>query len=657
MADPKARVAAIIAAHAPDKVGSVPQMLATYAGREDDLVSALEQRFGIAPGAPLGGATSTAPGSSAHRDRLVRFYTKYAPDKLPEVDSILTKYAGKETKMFQVLVDRYGPEPDATAGASQGDYHGRLTRYLLKYAPERVASVETMLEKYRGHEEEMFATLVSKLGPEPPSTAAPNAQAAASASPAAPSPFRDRLVRFYTKYAPDKLPEVDVLLAKYAGKEVKMFEVLAERYGPEPAAADVPVRNNNATTTQPQPTPPSPTPAPPSHSGATNDYRGRLTRYLQQYAPDKVGGVDSMLDKYRGREEELFATLVSKLGPEPSSSGTSTQPAAAPLATAPVASPAVPPAHRDRLVRFYAKYSPDKLPEVDSILTKYAGKETKMFQVLVDRYGPEPDATATRVATPPPVNPVSTSVPAPTAASSGDYRARVVRMLEAYAPDKAGNADAMLAKYRGEEDKLLATLVSKLGPEPPATGSAAQVPPPAPAPAPTAPLPSAQPATVVASVAPPSAPPNPHRERLVRFYAKYAPDKLVDVDKILTSYAGKEAQMFETLVKRYGPEPADQSTAAPAATTAETTRTRTATVIEAPQPPKPITTSSREDFPFGHEFDQRNGGNAALRTLITNVLQQRAPGFLPRGCDVFLFVGHYVAKAGGEGLTTLDQFP
>jgi hypothetical protein len=561
MADPKARVAAIIAAHAPDKVGSVPQMLATYAGREDDLVSALEQRFGIAPGAPLGGASSTAPGPSAHRDRLVRFYAKYAPDKLPEVDSILVKYAGKETKMFQVLVDRYGPEPDAAAGASQGDYHGRLTRYLLKYAPERAGSVETMLEKYRGHEEEMFATLVSKLGPEPPSTAAPNAQAAASASPAAPSPFRDRLVRFYTKYAPDKLPEVDVLLAKYAGKEVKMFEVLAQRYGPEPTAADVPVRNNNATTTQPQPTPPSPTPAPPSHSGATNDYRGRLTRYLQKYAPDKVSGVDSMLDKYRGREEELFATLVSKLGPEPSSSGTSTQPAAAPLATAPVASPAVPPAHRDRLVRFYAKYSPDKLPEVDSILVKYAGKEAKMFQVLVDRYGPEPDAAATRVATPPPV---STSVPAPTAASSGDYRARVVRMLEAYAPDKAGNADAMLAKYRGEEDKLLATLVSKLGPEPPATGSAAQIPPPAPAPAPTAPLPSAQPATVVASVAPPSsAPPNPHRERLVRFYAKYAPDKLVDVDKILTSYAGKEAQMFETLVKRYGPEPADQSTAAP----------------------------------------------------------------------------------------------
>ena len=45
------------------------------------------------------------------------------------------------------------------------------------------------------------------------------------------------------------------------------------------------------------------------------------------------------------------------------------------------------------------------------------------------------------------------------------------------------------------------------------------------------------------------------RERLVRFFEKYNKEKIDTVDKILVSYKGKEEQLFEALVKKYGPEP------------------------------------------------------------------------------------------------------
>ena len=45
---------------------------------------------------------------------------------------------------------------------------------------------------------------------------------------------------------------------------------------------------------------------------------------------------------------------------------------------------------RPRLVRFFAKYNPEKLSSVESILGQYVGKEEKLFDALIKKYGPEP---------------------------------------------------------------------------------------------------------------------------------------------------------------------------------------------------------------------------------------------------------------------------
>lgn len=45
-------------------------------------------------------------------ERLTAFYEKYVPEKVDNVPSLLEKYAGKEEKLFAALVKKYGPEPE-----------------------------------------------------------------------------------------------------------------------------------------------------------------------------------------------------------------------------------------------------------------------------------------------------------------------------------------------------------------------------------------------------------------------------------------------------------------------------------------------------------------------------------------------------------------
>jgi density-regulated protein DRP1 len=42
---------------------------------------------------------------------LTNFYKKYVPEKVSDVSKLLSKYAGKEEKLFTALSSKYGPEP------------------------------------------------------------------------------------------------------------------------------------------------------------------------------------------------------------------------------------------------------------------------------------------------------------------------------------------------------------------------------------------------------------------------------------------------------------------------------------------------------------------------------------------------------------------
>ncbi len=60
--------------------------------------------------------------------------------------------------------------------------------------------------------------------------------------------------------------------------------------------------------------------------------------------------------------------------------------------------------------------------------------------------------------------------------SEADYRRRVTAIYQHYAPDKLKAVDNSLLKYKGQEEDLIAALVSRYGPEPPSQGGGANAP-------------------------------------------------------------------------------------------------------------------------------------------------------------------------------------
>ncbi|GMF12083.1 unnamed protein product [Phytophthora lilii] len=121
-------------------------------------------------------------------------------------------------------------------------------------------------------------------------------------------------------------------------------------------------------------------------------HRERLTRFYQKYNADKLHEIDGVLERFKGREAQLFSALVKKYGPEPASdeeldaaeSDEEEEEEEAPAADEPKDF------NHQRLLAFYQKYNPDKVGDVPSVLSKYKGKESKLFDALVKKYGPEP---------------------------------------------------------------------------------------------------------------------------------------------------------------------------------------------------------------------------------------------------------------------------
>ncbi|CUI15366.1 Hypothetical protein, putative [Bodo saltans] len=388
----------------------------------------------------------------------------------------------------------------------------------------------------------MFASLVAKYGPEPDlndpallaaaggGAAAPTAPAAAAPVAAASADYRERLRRCYLKYAPDKIDSLDATLQKYAGKEEAMFASLVKKYGPEPAANDPAVIAASQQQQQPppqqqlaQPSPASPGPASPgpqspgfgspaspytpqqqeAPSGNAADYRERLRRYYMKYASDKIDSVDSTLPKYVGREEKMFEAFVAKYGPEPALN----DPAVVAGGAAPPGTPGqVPPqqqlpqfqqqqqppaaenSYRDRLRRFYETYAPEKVGNLEATLAKYAGKEEQMFQSLTSQFGPEPPATSTAGYAPSamtngaplspaaypsggggyyvPLQPMPIMAPEPSSPARNTSRfptavfvSGVQEILQAYAPHASSAlADQLLEAFLGREAELFYAL-------------------------------------------------------------------------------------------------------------------------------------------------------------------------------------------------------
>lgn len=206
------------------------------------------------------------------RARLVRFYGRYNPGKIPQVDATLDKYVGREPRLFAALVEQYGPEPeeqpqqldDAAATGADPALAGlsvreRLSNMYSKYNPAKLPTVDDTVERYRGRERQLFALLVGKYGPEPPpsmdtaaaienpatrggasgveeldddeaTAALGDALAGIDGESAGAGDARAQLLELLEAHDPAKLPAADAILAKFAGREAALLRFLRHKY-------------------------------------------------------------------------------------------------------------------------------------------------------------------------------------------------------------------------------------------------------------------------------------------------------------------------------------------------------------------------------------------------------------------------------------------
>ena len=134
---------------------------------------------------------------------------------------------------------------------------------------------------------------------------------------------------------------------------------------------------------------------------------------------------------------------------------------------------------------------------------------------------PAPAAPAAAPAAPPPTA-VAAAAPLRKPLS---VRERFERFCARYIPDRLPSLDAVLAAHAGEEEALMAQLVSAYGPEPGDEG----------------------PAAVDAN--------SPFVARLTRFFARHQPQRMVEAPYLARQHAGREEGLMAGLVFVYGPEP------------------------------------------------------------------------------------------------------
>eukprot|EP00759_Apiculatamorpha_spiralis_P019179 PhF_6_TR25323/c1_g1_i5/m.34994 len=319
------RVITMFQVYAPASLNNIDTIMKAYAGREHELIMALAAKYGPEPGVSHPGTVT-----SDYSSRVRAMYQKYAPDKLNNIDTIMSAYAGREHEMIMALVGKYGPEPGVShPGTVTSDYPSRVRAMYQKYAPDKLNNVDTVLLKWAGKEPNLMTALVAKYGPEPNEQNVKNVTGR-------PLDFRSRLVVFYAKYAPDELNTVDQLVKVYAGKENLFFDAVAVKYGPEPKL-----------------------------------YWEMVTVIFAKFAPDRLPLVDQVMRAYAGREKELVESFVKIYYPDP--------------ATTVVVVADM----RSRVLAMFHKYTPDRVTLIDTAMQRFAGREQELIDALVAKYGPE----------------------------------------------------------------------------------------------------------------------------------------------------------------------------------------------------------------------------------------------------------------------------
>jgi hypothetical protein len=96
-----------------------------------------------------------------YHERIAAFYRHHGIEKpASHIEFLLSKYRGHEDAVIHVLVEKYGPEPSAGAGAT--DLHSRVEQLLTRHAADGAvspAAVKAVADPYQGQETTLMREL------------------------------------------------------------------------------------------------------------------------------------------------------------------------------------------------------------------------------------------------------------------------------------------------------------------------------------------------------------------------------------------------------------------------------------------------------------------------------------------------------------------
>ncbi|KAL7533031.1 hypothetical protein ACHAXR_004998, partial [Thalassiosira sp. AJA248-18] len=247
-----------------------------------------------------------------YKSILTKFYQENSPGRVAEVDFTLQKYKGKEAEMFVSLAKKYN-KPNAlnevfesrVKEIDKNDYLALTTLYLQVFNPARATpeKVQALWTKHKGKEESMFAQLSAK---------------------------------WFTCNPLEKPKTAEPAAAPAQTKPQNLFAPSSEK-----SSTSAPSPTPFATAPAPSPFATAPAPSPfakevkSNDTGAAkHDYHHLLTKFYQKHNAQKIPEVAKTLEKYKGREPEMFAKLAQKYKtsnpldetastPAPSSAGSS----------------------------------------------------------------------------------------------------------------------------------------------------------------------------------------------------------------------------------------------------------------------------------------------------------------------------------------------
>ncbi|DAZ96744.1 TPA: hypothetical protein N0F65_012321 [Lagenidium giganteum] len=437
-----------------------------------------------APLKPTTEAASSAP-KCDYKAKLTKFYEEFNASKLSSVDKTLEDFKGREEALFTRLFSKYLPEstdedvkkylaggPVPKKSAASIVPAATLTADDKKGSAFSFSKPATPAEESKKTDKSPFGTIsafggsagmfgkpaesktTSTFGSsaKPAETKPTSAVGAASkpdeaqptsafgapaksafsfpSSTATPAPqtgsatnadYRKRLVEFYQKHNPAKLSEVDATLAKYKGKEDKLFHNLAVKYKTGEAGTTTAPPSGSLFTSSPKPNPsaspfgnPSSfasigSPAQQKPAGTASAF-GAANPGASPFGTSAFGGSPSSAPSTstgfgfgNPSSTPAFGSTGATAGNTSAFGGFQQNAPAAPAFGAPSAFGTAAGGfgaatgtenHRERLVKFYQQFNPDKLKDVDSTLEKYKGNEQRLFAMLEQKYLKKPAAPA-----------------------------------------------------------------------------------------------------------------------------------------------------------------------------------------------------------------------------------------------------------------------